>query len=100
MKQQRLITHVTGRGDELDPSLTGGSGEEGVWRYFADKTPNKCVCACLNVGGGWRGGSHLFQQDSPGGAVNNNHSGIAACMNHRKTQPFLFPLLPKLISRR
>lgn len=24
MKQQRLITHVTGRGDELDPSLLGG----------------------------------------------------------------------------
>lgn len=28
MKQQRLITHVTGRGDELDPSLMGG-GEVG-----------------------------------------------------------------------
>lgn len=29
MKQQRLITHVAGRGDELDPSLMGGRGGEG-----------------------------------------------------------------------
>lgn len=52
MKQHRLITRVTGRGGELDaPLREGGEAGEGVWHYYADKHPNKCVCECecLNI---------------------------------------------------
>lgn len=51
MKQQRLITRLTGRGDELDAPLREGGrrGRVSGTTSLTSIQTSVCVCECLNI---------------------------------------------------